>query len=137
MRSTTSNRLTIASLAILLGCAPMLVRADVDNRSAAAPTSNDLALKAGESFTRARARIVKAGWKPVRVHQNDKYEYSGTEKELVNRGFFEVDSCSIDAGSLCIMYYRKSMACLRLDTRGEQLKYMEVRRWSNECPESQ
>jgi hypothetical protein len=52
---------------------------------------------------------------------------------LVKRGFKEVDSCSVDS-SRCILYYKKGGQCLRLDTMGEQVKFMKVVRWSEECP---
>jgi hypothetical protein len=70
----------------------------------------------------------------MRMHGNEEYEYSGTEKVLVDRKFLEVDSCSTDAGSLCNLYYSKGTRCLRLGTVGEQLKYMQVTQWSGECP---
>lgn len=97
------------------------------------PETADLKLKMGEPFLAARKRILKLGWKPDRMHMHDKYEYMGTEVELSKLGFVEVDSCSVDAGSLCIFYYRKGNECLRLDTVGEQAKQMTVRLWSNEC----
>lgn len=95
----------------------------------------NLSLKVGEPFLAARARILRAGWHPVRMHRD--YEYIGTEKELIDRKFVEVAYCSIDAGSLCVLYYRKKTKCLRLGTIGERLSYMKVTRWSEECPENQ
>jgi hypothetical protein len=68
------------------------------------------------------------------MHRNDNFEYSGTDRKLAERGFLEVDSCSTDAGSLCTLYYSKASQCLRLDTRGEQINYMEVTYWTDECP---
>lgn len=94
----------------------------------------NMAMRVGESFLVVRARILRSGWQPIRLHDNDDYEYSGAEKELANRHFLEVDSCSMDAGALCILYYRKGPACLRVDTIGERLKEMEVTRWTDECP---
>lgn len=91
-------------------------------------------LKVGEPFLSARSKILKAGWRPIRMHSNEDYEYSGTERLLAERKFLEVDYCSTDAGSLCVLYYRKGRQCLRLGTVGEQLKCMEVTRWSAECP---
>ncbi len=91
-------------------------------------------LKVGESFLIARARIVRSGWHPTRMRKPDDYEYVGAEKELADRKFLEVDSCSMDAGALCILYYSKGGKCLRVDTVGEQLKDMKVTRWSDECP---
>lgn len=55
------------------------------------------------------------------MHKNDNYVYDGAEKRLAERGFLEVDSCSIDAGANCILYYKKAAKCLRLDTVGEQV----------------
>jgi hypothetical protein len=122
------------SVAILMGVS--MARAEdrsmsksIENADAAA-----LGLKPGAPFLQARARLIKAGWKPIRVHGNDTYEYSGTEKLLADRGFLEVDSCSTDAGSLCILYYSKASQCLRLDTIGEQIHYMRIRDWMSECP---
>lgn len=91
-------------------------------------------LKVGESVLVARARILRSGWHPIRMHSNDDYEYVGAEKELADRKFLEVDSCSTDAGSLCILYYSKGTKCLRMDTVGEQLNEMKVTRWTDECP---
>jgi hypothetical protein len=91
-------------------------------------------LKVGESFLVARRRIVRSGWRPTRMHANDQYEYSGAEKELADHQFLEVDSCSMDAGALCILHYSKGTRCLRVDTVGEQLKDMKVTRWTDECP---
>jgi hypothetical protein len=136
MRSPIVNGLAIASMTVLLGLATAVVTAAEERRPPTTSTIDNLGLKAGEPFGKARVRILKAGWKPVRMHQYDQYEYSGTERELSSRGFFEVDSCTTDAGSLCIMYYIKKEECLRLDTKGEQLKYMEVTRWANECPQN-
>ena len=91
-------------------------------------------LKVGEPFLIARARILRTGWHPTRMHSNDGYEYSGAEKELADRNFLEVDSCSIDAGALCVLYYSKGGQCLRVDTVGERLIEMKVTRWTDECP---
>jgi hypothetical protein len=88
-----------------------------------------------QSFTQARARLIKDKWKPVPMHVDDQYGYEGVEKQLVKRGFKEVDSCSVDS-SRCILYYRKGEHCLRLDTIGEQVKFMKVVQWSEECPDS-
>jgi hypothetical protein len=98
------------------------------------PDIEQIQLKVAEPFLAARARILKFGWKPVRMHKSDNYEYSGAEVRLVERKFFEVYGCSTDAGVNCILYYRKPQQCLRLDTVGEQVAYMTVTRWTNECP---
>lgn len=99
---------------------------------------NDIRGPAGiavdEPLVQARTKLVKQGWKPTRMHANG-YEYSGTERELAARKFFEVDVCSFDS-SRCILFYSKSGACLRVDTIGEQFNNMIVTRWANECPDA-
>ena len=89
----------------------------------------------GERLVTARAKLVKQGWKPTPMHTTDGYEYSGVEKELAARKFFELDTCSFDS-SRCILYYSKKAACLRVDTIGEQFNEMKVTRWTSECPEA-
>ncbi|MBY8934378.1 hypothetical protein [Pseudomonas fluorescens] len=89
----------------------------------------------GERLVAARAKLVKQGWKPTRMHTTDGYEYSGVEKELAARKFFELDACSFDS-SRCILYYAKKGTCLRVDTIGEQFNDMTVTRWTRECPEA-
>jgi len=107
---------------------PMAASVADSDSSAKAHTMQEVPLKTGEPFLRARSRIIKLGWKPIRMHQNDGYEYSGTEKELAEKKIFEVDACSVDAGVLCSFYYRKAKTCLRVRTVGETLGQMSVNR---------
>jgi hypothetical protein len=88
---------------------------------------------AGERLAAAKAKLVKQGWKPTRMHSSDGYEYSGVEKELAAHKFFELDTCSFDS-SRCILYYAKKGTCLRVDIIGEQFNDMRVTRWTRECP---
>lgn len=106
-----------------------------DNPPKVTPSAGSPFLKIGESFLVNRSRILKSGWRPTSMHLYDEYEIFGTEKILRDRNFPEVASCSMDAGVLCIFYYSKETKCLRVDTRGEQLKDMKVTRWTDECPE--
>ena len=94
----------------------------------------ELPVKVGEPFLRARSLIIKKGWKPIPMHQGDDYEYSGIEKELAKRKFLEIEGCSVDAGVLCIFYYRKLDKCLRIDTIGENLAQISITRYTEECP---
>jgi hypothetical protein len=89
----------------------------------------------GEQLLSARTKLVKHGWRPVRRHVNDGYEYSGAELQLTRSKILEVDSCSADS-SRCILYYKKADTCLRVDTIGEKLKDMTVTRWIAECPDA-
>lgn len=118
-----------AGLAAFLTSTEPLAAATGDEKSG----TTNLDLKVGEPFLRVRTRIVKSGWKPNPVHGKDNYEYSGAEKRLAERGFLEVDTCSVDAGANCILYYTKGSRCLRIDTVGEQVKQMTVTRWTDEC----
>ncbi|RTL28051.1 MAG: hypothetical protein EKK47_16470 [Burkholderiales bacterium] len=92
-------------------------------------------LHEGQLFTSARKSLIKDKWVPVPMHTNDHYVYEGVEKQLVKRGFKEVDSCSMDS-SRCILYYKRGRECLRLDTVGEQVVGMKVEQWSSECPDA-
>jgi hypothetical protein len=96
----------------------------------------DAPLRLGEPLIQARTRIIKSGWRPLQMHQHDDYEYSGAENALRSLGIAEVDSCSVDAGVRCILYYEKNQECLRIDTVGERVGDMTVVRWITECPGS-
>jgi hypothetical protein len=89
----------------------------------------------GQLFTAARKLLIKEKWVPVAMHANDHYVYEGVEKQLVKRGFREVDGCSMDS-SRCILYYKRGAECLRVDTIGEQLVAMKVVQWSRECSDA-
>ena len=130
MRGIT-ERIAIAGAALLM----LLLGPDAAVRANEPSTSaTNLRLQKGASFLSVRARLIKSGWKPVRLHVNDGYEYDGTEKRVADRKFFEVDSCSTDRGSLCIFYYAKDGTCLRVDTVGEQVDAMRVTSWDDSCP---
>ncbi len=134
MRLSSFQIIVIASLTVFLGLSAEVKGASGNDNSRKKAGISDLRLKVGESFLQARSRIVGHGWKPIRMHFNDNYEYDGAEKRLAEHRFLEVDSCSIDAGANCILYYSKAGRCLRLDTVGEQVVDMKVARWTNECP---
>lgn len=133
MRLSCAQIVIVASLTGLL--APSMRAEGINGASTSkAPGTGRLRLTVGESFLEARARIARLGWKPIRMHANDNHEYDGAEKRLAEGGFLEVDSCSIDAGANCTLYYAKAAECLRLDTVGEQVNEMTVTRWTAECP---
>lgn len=94
------------------------------------PPSGSLSI--GASFATTRTGLIKSGWKPAPVHRRHG-EDVGTETRYVKKHFVEVDSCSMDMGSLCIFYYRKGPKCLRVDTVGE-FGAMHVTTWENLCP---
>lgn len=134
MRVTYAQITMITSLAVSLA-SPAQACANIGSgNQRKASGVEGFKLRAGEPFLEARSRIIGSGWKPIRMHGNDNYAYDGAEKRLAERGYLEVDTCSIDAGANCILYYGNAEKCLRLDTVGEQVKDMKVTRWTNECP---
>jgi len=127
--------LTILTAALIFTQASAKTQDDVNNNQPMAKkTLASPSLKMGQSFLAARSNILRSRWHPIKIPKNSDYEYIGIEKELANRKFFEMESCSMDAGLLCTLYYSKGTKCLRVETIGEQLKYMKVRYWTDECP---
>lgn len=92
-------------------------------------------IREGQSFVAARKVLLKDRWRPIPMHTDGGYQYEGVEKHLIKRGFNEVDSCSIDS-SRCILFYKRAGRCLRVDTIGEQVAFMKVVQWSDECPDA-
>ena len=90
-------------------------------------------LRKGELFLKARPRVIAQGWKPVRMHVSDQWEYTGLDRAFFDRKVYELDSCTVDI-SLCIFYYRKDGRCLRVNTRGETIATNKVTGWQVECP---
>jgi len=94
-------------------------------------------LKTGMSFSHARKLLLKKGWTPVHLHSKSLASEVGTQEGiLIKKGIYEVDICSMDAGALCNLFYKKKQACLRVTTRGETLTYMRVIDWetASSCP---
>lgn len=87
-------------------------------------------LKKGMSFLAARELIIHKGWRPIKANP----DYGGTEKLLIDAHIKEVESCAMDK-AVCIFNYRKGDKCLRLFTRGEEIKDMSVYYWTYDCPE--
>jgi hypothetical protein len=131
----SSHALIVMTVALAFFQASARPRGEADNDQPKMRSGIEIPfLKVGEPFLVARSRILQSGWQPTRMHSNDDYEYFGAEKELADRNFLEVDSCSMDAGALCILYYSKEKKCLRVDTVGERINEMTVTRWTDECP---
>ena len=95
-------------------------------------------LKKDMRFSSARAALLRHGWQPLRMHAASvaASEREVLEKTLIRHGIVEVDSCSVDAGSLCNFFYKRDDSCMRVMTRGEQLKDLRVRYWEtlSACP---
>lgn len=90
-------------------------------------------LRIGAPFLKARAGIIKSGWRPVRRQAAE--EEMGTETLHVRKHFHEVEACSMDLGSLCIFHYSKGAKCLRVHTVGESTGTKRVTSWDNSCPD--
>lgn len=131
--SLSIGRLIVIVASIALFVSIRDVNASDNDISRTVQLARDFDAQIGKSFLQVRANIMRSGWQPVPMHLHDGYEYSGAEKELFEQGIIEVDSCSIDAGALCILYYEKRGQCLRIDTVGERVSLMKVRRWTDEC----
>jgi hypothetical protein len=116
----------VASLTVLLASPAKAEGGNGSDNSRKTSGIDGLRLKVGASFREARSRIISFGWMPIRMHSNDNYAYDGVEKRLAERHFVEVNSCSIDAGANCILYYSKAAEC-RLDTEGEQVESAGLR----------
>jgi hypothetical protein len=101
----------------------------------AEPVTLDAEKLVGEPFTKARAKLYAYGWRadPL-VHATG--DYVGLERQLVQRGYSEVDYCSVGK-SYCVLQYTKGNACLRLHTEGEKIRSMKVEGWSNDCREKE
>lgn len=101
-------------------------------------------LQEGMPFDKARNVLFKKGWEPVRMHaskaapDSEGFPVTGSEWRLFKKGVFEVDSCSMDAGTLCNFIYKRGETCMRLMTRGEIPKNMRVVQWdfTEPCPEA-
>jgi len=129
-----TGSVSVVGAALLFASSPAASQILSMDSSANSLVSQKVSLKVGESFLKARSRIISGGWTPARMHDDDGYEFSGTEKELEAKQILEIDTCSVDAGVLCIFYYRKREQCLRVDTVGEEVAKMTVSRWVKECP---
>jgi hypothetical protein len=90
------------------------------------------------SFQIYREHLKHEDWLPFRFthRETDDFPVTGEEAELIERKIFEVESCSMDGGALCTFWYTKKGSCLKVTTRGEDLKSMRViSRKPNTCPE--
>lgn len=94
--------------------------------------AKQIALKVGEPFTTARAKLYADGWRADPLAHAASGDYMGLERQLMQSGYSEVDYCSLGL-SFCVLQYTKGKTCLRLQTQGEQIRFMKVDRWSNEC----
>lgn len=96
-----------------------------------------LFLKNEMRFSTARTLLIKNGWEPMNLAPDDKNREVGTQEKILNKkGVHEVETCSMDAGALCNLFYKKNNTCLRISTRGETLSSMRVIDWADalSCP---
>jgi hypothetical protein len=93
--------------------------------------ANPLGLKVGDPLVKARAEIIKRGWKPDLSHIND--PHLGTDNVLIKHNIIEVEACTVDYAALCILNYKKQDKCLRVLIKGEQMQDMIVSHWDFIC----
>jgi hypothetical protein len=91
-------------------------------------------LKEGASFTHTRSRLYGAGWRADPEAHAAVGEYLGMDRRLIERGYDEVDYCSVGE-TFCVLQYTRGASCLRLQTKGEQIAAMNIVGWSAECRE--
>lgn len=94
-------------------------------------------LSEGMPFLQARKLLLKDGWIPIDLQSKSQASEVGTQELMLNeKGIHEVDICSMDAGALCNLFYKKRQACLRVTTHGENLINMRVIDWKKDssCP---
>lgn len=91
-------------------------------------------LQIGDPIQAAQAKLHAAGWSVDPSAHAGTGEYMGTDRDLVQNGYWAVDYCSVGR-VLCLHQYVRGKECLRVTTRGEQIRFMQVQRWSNECRE--
>lgn len=91
-------------------------------------------LQVGDPIQTAQAKLNVAGWSADPFAHAGTGEYMGTDRDLVQNGYWAVDYCSVGS-VLCLHQFVKGKECLRVITRGEQIRFMQVQRWSNECRE--
>ena len=91
----------------------------------------------GMKLVQARAKILKAGWKPRETHL---HFGEIPERERANAaiffkaGFREVEVCAGTGVNPCIFNYSRGAECLRVYTIGEQPKHTVVQSVTEECP---
>ena len=103
--------------------------------SATIAQAHSLNLRVGEPILEARSAILKNGWKPDLSHIHK--PHFGTDNVLIKHKIREVEACSVDNGSLCILNYKKQGKCLKVFTKGEQIHDMLVEDWNFGCDVSQ
>lgn len=91
-----------------------------------------LGLRVGENFAKARVKLYADGWRADPGAHLSSGEYFGVDRLLIQSGYDEVDFCSMGK-SFCTFQYLRNSNCLRLQTEGEQIHTMKIKRWSDQC----
>ena len=85
------------------------------------------------NFISARHQLLAERWQPTNTHSDDDWEYVVVEKQFVERGFYEISSCTVDK-SLCAAHYHKPDDCLKVIIEGEEIEEMKITWVTHECP---
>jgi hypothetical protein len=109
--------------------------------AASAPETFNDGLQRGMPLSRARAQLVKEGWKPVRTDEkmNDgtPERTFGSARAFVEAGDEEIETCTGTGLNLCVLNYEKNGRCLQITTQGELIPGLgepRLWRWTNKCP---
>ncbi|WP_148225266.1 hypothetical protein [Methylovorus sp. MP688] len=105
----------------------------IDSSYSSSFSNENLSSPVGSYFLNERNRLLSKGWQPKRMHRVNEYDYIGFEKYIVNKKFYELESCSVDNKSFCIFNYVKGDKCLRITTEGEEFRSLRVISISSEC----
>ena len=75
-----------------------------------------LRLKRDEAYARARPKLLRDGWQPVRSSG-----YRGIIDEILQAGWVEVSNCSGTGLGFCAFDWKRGRQCARIITYGEYL----------------
>lgn len=94
---------------------------------------HSLPIEKGEVFNKARAELIKAGWKPRNIVVKGTDDASTAFRAA---GYGETESCS-NSENLCVVDYVDAKGtCLRLMVNYNRLKPLQAwtGEWTFECP---
>jgi|GEM_PF-2364367 len=116
-----SNRVPFLCIAICLIAPGALAAASCD--TAAAP---QVPVIKGLDYDHARATLLAAGWQPG--HGSQFTDMAGNQAAFHDRGYTELQSCSLDASNACYFNFNASgNIMLRVTTEGEENPLLDTK----------
>lgn len=104
------------------------------------PKDPAVRISVGEPLAKARAALIKAGWKPVL----DTYGYTDgaperdgvQQKDFLKAGYVEIGACTGSGFPLCSLQYQDAKGrCLRVTLAGLEPESATIGGWAFECPD--